>query len=93
MTDLRVIKTDGGGVVLMHDVKTITAKVVAEVLDDLEAENCARLADHRAPILPVSLHYFLKDGPSPRTLPDAVQQRTAAYRAALPDRCANRPHP
>jgi len=88
---ISMIKHDGGGVVLMHDVKPITARVVAEVLDDLEAENCARLADGRAPIVPVSLHYFLKDGKTPRELPDAVKQRTQGYKTALPQRCAKRP--
>jgi peptidoglycan/xylan/chitin deacetylase (PgdA/CDA1 family) len=87
---LSMIKKDGGGVVLMHDVKPITAKIIADVLDDLEAENCARLADHRDPIVPVSLHYFLKDGKAQRDLPDAVTHRTDAYKAALPERCAKR---
>ena len=90
---LSMIKKDGGGVVLMHDVKPITAKVIADVLDDLEAENCARLAASRDPIIPVSLHYFLKDGKTPRELPEAVKRRTEAYKAALPERCANRPAP
>lgn len=88
-----MIKKDGGGVVLMHDVKPITAKIIADVLDDLEAENCARLADNHDLILPVSLHYFLKDGKTARELPDAVKQRTAAYKAALPERCAKRRPP
>jgi peptidoglycan/xylan/chitin deacetylase (PgdA/CDA1 family) len=88
---MAMIKHDGGGVVLMHDVKQITAKVIAEIFDDLEAENCARLAASKEPILPVSLHYFLKDGKTARELPETVKQRTAAYRAALPDRCARRP--
>ncbi len=88
-----MIKKDGGGVVLMHDVKSITAHVIAEILDDLEADNCARLAKQKEPIVPVSLHYFLKDGKKPRDLPEAVQQRTEAYRAALPQRCARRPPP
>ena len=88
---ISMIKHDDGGVVLMHDVKPITARVIAEVLDDLEAENCARIAAHREPILPVSLHYFLRDGRTPRELPAAVQQRTEAYKAALPERCARRP--
>jgi peptidoglycan/xylan/chitin deacetylase (PgdA/CDA1 family) len=88
-----MIKTDGGGVVLMHDVKPITAEIIASVLDDLEAENCARLADKRDPIVPVSLHYFLRDGRTPRAIPGSVQQRTAAYKAALPERCARRSHP
>lgn len=90
---IAMIKKDGGGVVLMHDVKPITAQVVAEVLDDLEAENCARLAENREPILPVSLHYFMKDGKSPRALPEAVKRRTLAYKAQLPERCARRPPP
>jgi peptidoglycan/xylan/chitin deacetylase (PgdA/CDA1 family) len=88
---LSMIKADGGGVVLMHDAKSITAGVIADVLDDLEAENCARLADRRDPILPVSLHYFLKDGRSQRDVPEAVKRRTAAYLAALPRRCVERP--
>ena len=88
---ISMIKHDDGGVVLMHDVKPITAKVIADVLDDLEVENCARLAGHRDPIIPVSIHYFLKTGKTPRAIPEAVQQRTAAYKAALPGRCANRP--
>lgn len=91
---ISMIKHDDGGVVLMHDVKPITARVIAGVLDDLEAENCARIAAHREPILPVSLHYFLRDAregkQAPRELPAAVQQRTEAYKAALPERCARR---
>jgi peptidoglycan-N-acetylglucosamine deacetylase len=87
-----VIKQNGG-IVLMHDVKPITAQIIASVLDDLEAENCKRLAAAGEPIIPVSLHYFLKDGKEPRALPDAVKARTAAYRAALPARCAARPVP
>ena len=90
---ISMIKKDEGGVVLMHDVKPITARIIAEVFDDLEAENCARLAANREPILPVSLHYFLKDGKAPRELPAAVKQRTEVYRAALPERCARRQPP
>ena len=90
---ISMIKKEGGGVVLMHDVKPITAKIIALVFDDLEAENCARLTDNREPILPVSLHYFLKDGTTARELPDAVKQRTAAYKAGLAQRCAKRPPP
>jgi peptidoglycan/xylan/chitin deacetylase (PgdA/CDA1 family) len=88
---ISMIKHDGGGVVLMHDVKPITAQIIGEVFDDLEAENCARLAAGHDLILPVSLHYFLRDGKAPRALPEAVKQRTEAYRAALPERCARRP--
>lgn len=88
-----MIKHDNGGVVLMHDVKPITARVIADVLDDLEAENCARLAASKEPIIPVSLHYFLKNGKDHRDVPEAVKARTAAYRSHLPDRCAKRPAP
>jgi peptidoglycan/xylan/chitin deacetylase (PgdA/CDA1 family) len=87
----RMITKQNGGVVLMHDVKPITAKIVADVFDDLEAENCQRLTDKREPIIPVSLHYFLKTGKTHRPIPEAVKARTEAYRAALPGRCAARP--
>lgn len=87
----KMITKQNGGVVLMHDVKPITAKIIADVFDDLEAENCQRLADKREPILPVSLHYFLKNGKTHRAIPDAVKARTEAYRTALPARCAARP--
>jgi peptidoglycan/xylan/chitin deacetylase (PgdA/CDA1 family) len=86
-----MIFKQNGGVVLMHDVKPITAKVIANVLDDLEAENCKRLADNVEPIVPVSLHYFLRDGKTARAIPDDVQKRTADYKAKLPDRCKARP--
>jgi peptidoglycan/xylan/chitin deacetylase (PgdA/CDA1 family) len=90
---LRMILEQKGGVVLMHDVKPLTAKIIPEVLDDLEAENCSRLATGKDPIVPVSIHYFLRDGKTPRPLPDAVVKRTEAYKAALPLRCAARPKP
>ena len=90
---LAMIIKQRGGVVLMHDVKPITAKIIASVLDDLEAENCRRLLAKEEPLIPVSLHYFLKDGPTARAIPEPVQKRTAAYRAALPGRCAVRPPP
>src|SRR5262249_23291654 len=87
---LRMILKQNGGVVLMHDVKPITAKIVADVFDDLEAENCRRLAAKQEPIWPVSLHYFLRDGKTPRTIPDDVRKRTEAYKASLPGRCSKR---
>jgi peptidoglycan/xylan/chitin deacetylase (PgdA/CDA1 family) len=88
-----MILKENGGIVLMHDVKPITAKVIASVLDDLEAENCARLAATQDPIIPVSIHYFLRDGKAARAIPEDVQKRTSAYKAALPGRCANRTPP
>jgi peptidoglycan/xylan/chitin deacetylase (PgdA/CDA1 family) len=96
---LRMILTSNGGVVLMHDTKKMTASIIASVLDDLEAENCARLGRGAEPIVPVSIHYFLTDGKTlrgkgkPRPVPPEIAARTSAYRAALPARCAARPVP
>lgn len=88
---VNAIVADGGGVVLMHDTKSVTANVIAGILDDLEAVNCKRLAQNQNPIIPVSLHYFLKNGKTTRTLPAAVTARTEAYKNDLPKRCAARP--
>ncbi len=88
---LRMILAQQGGVVLMHDVKKITAEVIAGILDDLEADNCSKLAAGQPPIVPVSLHYFLKVGKQARAIPTAVAQRTESYRQDLPNRCAKRP--
>jgi len=86
----REIVEESGGVVLMHDVKPITAKIVAEVFDDLEAENCKRIAANREPILPVSIHYFLRDNNRPRSIPPEVKKQTDAYRSGLAVRCRMR---
>ena len=88
-----MILKQNGGIVLMHDRRKITAEVIPEVLDDLEAENCRRLAAGGTPIVPVSIHYFLRDGRTPRPVPEAVKARTAAYLKALPGRCAARTPP
>ena len=90
---LQMIVKQNGGVVLFHDVKQVTAEIIAGVLDDLEAENCKRLAAKQDPIVPVSLHYFLRDGKKARAVPEAVTKRTDAYKQALPGRCAKRPAP
>jgi hypothetical protein len=87
---LSMILEQEGGVVLMHDIKPITATVVNALLDDLEAENCRRLEQSRSAITPVSLHYFLRDNKQPREIPEDVKRRTEAYRTALPVRCAAR---
>jgi peptidoglycan/xylan/chitin deacetylase (PgdA/CDA1 family) len=78
---------ENGGVVLMHDTKKLTAKSIRQILDDLEAGNCARLAAGEAAIVPVSIHYFLRDDDQPRTIPPEVEARTQRYRDALPARC------
>jgi peptidoglycan/xylan/chitin deacetylase (PgdA/CDA1 family) len=88
---LRMILDQNGGIVLMHDIRPITAKIIADVFDDLEAENCKRLAAKQEPIWPVSLHYFIKnDKKTLRPVPDEVAKRTADYKTKLPDRCSKR---
>ncbi len=79
------IERAGGGVVVLHDDKWITATALPGILDDLEQRNCARLAAGRPPILPVSLHYFMH-----RAIPAAVLARTQAYLDGLTARCAER---
>jgi peptidoglycan/xylan/chitin deacetylase (PgdA/CDA1 family) len=81
------IVNERGGVVLLHDTKRITAMVLSSLLDDLERTNCRRIARGVAPILPVSLHYFLHDQGHPRAVPPEVQARTEAYRGYLAQRC------
>ena len=90
---LAAILRQEGGIVLMHDAKEVTAKSIGLLLDDLEAANCQRLVDGKEPILPVSLHYWIRDHGKPRPVPEEVRQRTLAYRTALPDRCAARARP
>ena len=85
---LKMILDQNGGIVLMHDVKPITAKIIADVLDDLEAENCKRLDEKRDPIVPVSIHYFLRDGKTARAVPDDV--RSERTRTSSPCPCAAR---
>lgn len=86
----RIIEAQGG-VVLMHDTKKGTAQHIAGILDDLEAENCRRLSSGERLLVPVSLHYFMRnlDG-SPRPIPPEVEARTQRYRERLPARCEAR---
>ena len=88
-----MIVKQNGGVVLMHDVKPITAKVIGEVLDDLEAENCRRLAasggaDHPGldPLLPEGRQA------GPRPAPGGAQA-DRGVQGGTPERCAGRPTP
>lgn len=80
-----LILRKGGGVLVLHDDKWITATALPGILADLEAANCRRLARDQAPILPVSLHYFVD-----RPVPARVEARTRAYRDGLTARCAAR---
>ncbi len=82
---------ENGGVVLMHDTKFATANNIAGILDDLEKENCRRLKANGKPIIPVSLHYFMRDeNGEEREIPPDARARTEQYVSALPDRCAAR---
>ena len=80
-----------GGVVLMHDTKIATSHQIRLILDDLEAENCRRVEAEQPLLIPVSLHYFMRntDG-APRQVPADVVARTNRYRTALPARCQTR---
>jgi peptidoglycan/xylan/chitin deacetylase (PgdA/CDA1 family) len=90
----RAILQRGGGVVLMHDTKARSAQAIAGILDDLEAENCRRQNAGVSLILPVSIHYFLRErGGSPRPVPSRVAERTERYRASLAERCQRRKEP
>lgn len=88
---VRRILADEGGVVLMHDTKDATATEIAGILDDLEAANCLRLAAGEPLIVPVTMHYFMKDeAGNPRPIPADVAARTESYVTALPARCEAR---
>jgi peptidoglycan/xylan/chitin deacetylase (PgdA/CDA1 family) len=86
----RQILEKGGGVVLLHDTKTWTAGALPGILKDLEEANCARLKAGKPLILPVSLHYFLRDPDgSPRPIPPETVNNTQANLDALTKRCQN----
>jgi peptidoglycan/xylan/chitin deacetylase (PgdA/CDA1 family) len=88
------INRDRGGIVLLHDTKRITAGALARLLGDLERDNCKRLARGTQPILPVSLHYFLRDEGVPRPVPPEVAARTEQYLRYLADVChGKKPRP
>lgn len=78
---------ENGGIVLLHDTKQATAATLDDLLRDLERLNCRRLRRGKGPLLPVSLHYFLRDGATPRPIPPAVAARTEAYRGYLEEQC------
>ena len=66
-----------GGVIVLHDTKPWTAAALDGILLDLEAENCRRLESNRPLLIPVSLHYFLRDRDgSPRAIPPETVNNT-----------------
>jgi peptidoglycan/xylan/chitin deacetylase (PgdA/CDA1 family) len=77
----------GGGIVILHDTERATAHALPGALADLEAWNCKRLRRGKEPIIPVSLHYFLRDGDAWRPIPPEVEARTKRFRDALRARC------
>jgi peptidoglycan/xylan/chitin deacetylase (PgdA/CDA1 family) len=78
----------GGGIVLMHDTKTWSAKALPMILRTLEHENCGRLARGEDPILPVSLDYFASAGDgTPLPVPAEVEAWTERTRATLKVHC------
>jgi peptidoglycan/xylan/chitin deacetylase (PgdA/CDA1 family) len=86
----KMIEAGGRGVILFHDTKQSTSKAIVDILDDLEAMNCARLDAGQEPVLPVTLHYFLRDHGKQRPVPPEVAAKTQAYRDGLPARCSAR---
>jgi peptidoglycan/xylan/chitin deacetylase (PgdA/CDA1 family) len=86
---VREILAENGGVVLLHDTKPWTARALPHILADLQAENCRRRLAGQRLVVPVSLHYFLRerDG-SPRPVPPDVEARTRRYLNQLDERCA-----
>ena len=80
-----------GGVVLLHDTRPWTARELPGILADLEAENCRRRATGQRLIVPVSLHYFLRERSGrARPVPPAVAAATTRYVVALARRCGGR---
>jgi len=78
----------GGGVVLMHDTKPWTARELPKILAGLERANCQRIARGVVPIIPVSLHYFLRDrNGSHRAIPPDVLETTQAAVDRLTNLC------
>ncbi len=79
-----------GGVLVLHDTKPWTARVLPGILQDLESANCARLKRGKEPVLPVSLHYFMRDQDGgPRPIPSEIVNNTQASLERLSKRCKN----
>ncbi len=85
----QILRGDGG-VIVLHDTKPWTARILPGVLKDLEAANCKRLKQGRVPVLPVSLHYFMRDPDgSPRPIPPETVNITQKALSDLKNRCQN----
>lgn len=84
----------GGGIVRFIS-QPESAALIETVLASLERSNCTLIANGEEPVIPVSLHYFVRDGHKSRSIPEHVQQRTEAYRRRLVERCepATKPLP
>lgn len=79
-----------GGVIVLHDTKPWTARALPLILQDLENANCERLERGKRPVLPVSLHYFMRDpNGTPRAIPAEIVNNTQAALKRLSDRCKN----
>jgi peptidoglycan/xylan/chitin deacetylase (PgdA/CDA1 family) len=87
----KAIIANRGGVVLFHDTKVVTVKALPGILDDLEAENCARLDNDKPLIVPVSLHFMVReDNGEMRPIAPEVRERSERYQNSLPERCEQR---
>lgn len=88
---LAEILSKGGGVVLFHDTKKATARMLPSLLASLELANCQRIEDGQPAILPVSLHYFLRDPDgTPRRIPAKVLKETQDMVDRLTEQCKDR---
>lgn len=96
---LRSIVSWKGGVVLWHDTKPHTARVIGRFFARLESLNCRRWRQKKPMFVPVSLHYFtFKRNPKfpgrkdmgLRAIPAAVKARTKRYIRKLTNRCKTR---
>ncbi len=76
-----------GGVVLLHDTKAWTAQALPGLLAALEQANCERLAAGKHPIVPVSLHYFLRDTTGLKPIPEAAMNVTQSSIERLYGHC------
>lgn len=96
---LKSIQSWKGGVVLFHDTKPVTAKIIDTFFGRLERLNCGRWKKKQKMFVPVSLHYFTfeRNAKNPgakdkglRKIPPEVEARTQRYIRKLINRCKAR---